>query len=160
MWSTMGTDYLCKTAELALHIEDYALIGHCHTAGLVGRDGSIDWLCFPRFDPPSIFGALLGTADHGRGLLAPAGEVLSTSRRYEEDSFILVTRWETAEGSVEVTDFMPHGDRRADVIRRGSKLPGEERATAAWFGPKGSPPYSMGCWYSTAAMQTPITSFT
>jgi GH15 family glucan-1,4-alpha-glucosidase len=103
---------------MALRIEDYALIGDCHTAGLVGRDGSIDWLCFPRFDSPSTFGALLGTKDHGRWLLAPSCEVLSTSRRYEEDSFILVTRWVTVDGEVEVTDFMPHGDRRADVIRR------------------------------------------
>ena len=103
---------------MAQLIEDYALIGDCHTAGLVGRDGSIDWLCFPRFDSPSTFGALLGTKDHGRWLLAPAGEVLSSARRYEEDSFVLVTRWVTADGEVEVTDFMPHGDRRADVIRR------------------------------------------
>jgi GH15 family glucan-1,4-alpha-glucosidase len=99
-------------------IEDYALIGDCHTAALVGRDGSIDWLCFPRFDSPSTFGALLGAQDHGRWLLAPAGEVLSTSRRYVQDSFVLVTRWVTAEGEVEVTDFMPHGDRRADLIRQ------------------------------------------
>ena len=103
---------------MALRIEDYALIGDCHTAALVGRDGSIDWLCFPRFDSASTFGALLGTKNHGRWLLAPAAEVLSTSRRYEEDTFILVTRWITADGEVEVTDFMPHGDRRADVIRR------------------------------------------
>ncbi|MES2092193.1 MAG: glycoside hydrolase family 15 protein [Actinomycetota bacterium] len=103
---------------MALRIEDYALIGDCHTAALVGRDGSIDWLCLPRFDSPSTFGALLGTKDHGRWLLAPAGEVLSTSRRYEEDTFILVTRWVTEEGEVEVTDFMPYGDRRADLIRR------------------------------------------
>jgi GH15 family glucan-1,4-alpha-glucosidase len=109
---------------MALLIEDYALIGDCHTAGLVGRDGSIDWLCFPRFDSPSTFGALLGTKDHGRWLLAPAGEVLSTSRRYQEDSFVLVTRWVTADGEVEVTDFMPHGDRRADVIRRVTGLRG------------------------------------
>ena len=103
---------------MALRIEDYALIGDCHTAALVGRDGSIDWLCFPRFDSASTFGALLGTKDHGRWLLAPATAVLSTTRRYEEDTFILVTRWITADGEVEVTDFMPHGDRRADVIRR------------------------------------------
>jgi GH15 family glucan-1,4-alpha-glucosidase len=103
---------------MAKLIEDYALIGDCHTAALVGRDGSIDWLCFPRFDSPSTFGALLGTQDHGRWLLAPAGEVLSTSRRYVQDSFVLVTRWVTAEGEVEVTDFMPHGDRRADLIRQ------------------------------------------
>ena len=114
----MSIGYLCNNVAMALRIEDYALIGDCHTAALVGCDGSIDWLCFPRFDSASTFGALLGTKDHGRWLLAPATAVLSTTRRYEEDTFILVTRWITADGEVEVTDFMPHGDRRADVIRR------------------------------------------
>jgi GH15 family glucan-1,4-alpha-glucosidase len=103
---------------MALNIEDYALIGDCHTAALVGRDGSIDWLCFPRFDSPSMFGALLGTEDHGRWLLAPVGEVLSTSRRYHGNTFTLLTRWETPTGEVEVTELMPFGDRRADLVRR------------------------------------------
>ncbi len=103
---------------MALHIEDYAMIGDCHTAALVGRDGSVDWLCLPRFDSASTFGALLGTEDHGRWLLAPVGEVTSTSREYLGPTFTLVTRWVTAEGEVEVTDVMPHGDRRADLIRR------------------------------------------
>lgn len=103
---------------MALHIEDYALIGDCHTAALVGNDGSIDWLCLPRFDSASTFGALLGTEDHGRWLLAPAGEVVSTSREYLGPTFILVTRWVTVDGEVEVTDLMPLGDRRADLVRR------------------------------------------
>ncbi|MHB1171787.1 MAG: glycoside hydrolase family 15 protein [Lacisediminihabitans sp.] len=103
---------------MALRIEDYALIGDCHTAALVGNDGSIDWLCLPRFDSPSTFGALLGTKDHGRWQLAPTGEVTETSRRYLDDTFILLTRWVTPTGEVEVTDLMPHGDRRADVVRR------------------------------------------
>lgn len=103
---------------MPLPIEDYALIGDCHTAGLVGRDGSIDWLCMPRFDSPSMFGALLGDADHGRWLLAPAGEVVDVTRRYRDDTFLLVTHWKTNEGEVEVTDLMPFGDRRADVVRR------------------------------------------
>ncbi|HEU4848940.1 MAG TPA: glycoside hydrolase family 15 protein [Terrimesophilobacter sp.] len=103
---------------MPLDIEDYALIGDCHTAALVGRDGSIDWLCLPRFDSASTFGALLGTEDHGRWLLAPAGEVLETTRSYLGSTFILVTRWVTTEGEVEVTELMPHGDRRADVVRR------------------------------------------
>ncbi|MET4782338.1 glycoside hydrolase family 15 protein [Glaciihabitans sp. UYNi722] len=103
---------------MALLIEDYALIGDCHTGALVGRDGSIDWLCLPRFDSASTFGALLGTEDHGRWLLAPRDSVVETTRSYREDTFILVTRWVTATGEVEVTDLMPHGDRRADVIRR------------------------------------------
>jgi Glucoamylase and related glycosyl hydrolases len=103
---------------MALRIEDYAMIGDCHTAALVGNDGSIDWLCLPRFDSPSTFGALLGTKDHGRWLLAPAGEVVATSRSYQGSTFILKTRWVTADGEVEVTDFMPTGDRRADLVRR------------------------------------------
>ena len=98
-------------------IEDYALIGDCHTAALVGRDGSIDWLCLPRFDSASTFGALLGDEDAGRWLLAPAGPA-TTSREYVGDSFTLRTRWVTDDGEVEVVDLMPHGDRRADVIRR------------------------------------------
>ncbi len=103
---------------MALRIEDYALIGDCHTAALVGNDGSIDWLCLPRFDSASTFGALLGTEDHGRWLLAPKDDILETSRAYVEDTFILVTKWVTSTGEVEVTDLMPHGDRRADVVRR------------------------------------------
>lgn len=103
---------------MPLPIEDYALIGDCHTAALVGRDGSIDWLCMPRFDSGSMFGALLGDDDHGRWLLAPEAEVVEVSRSYVDDTFVLVTRWTTAEGEVEVVDLMPHGDRRADLVRR------------------------------------------
>jgi GH15 family glucan-1,4-alpha-glucosidase len=104
-------------------IEDYALIGDCHTAALVSRAGSIDWLCLPRFDSASTFGGLLGTEDHGRWLLAPAASLdpdatVTTTRTYLGNTFILVTHWTTPDGEVEVTDLMPHGDRRADVIRR------------------------------------------
>ena len=70
---------------MALPIEDYALLGDRHTAALVGRDGSVDWLCLPRFDSPACFAALLGTEDHGRWLLGPAGEYTCT-RRYVGDS--------------------------------------------------------------------------
>jgi GH15 family glucan-1,4-alpha-glucosidase len=103
---------------MALKIEDYALIGDCHTGALVGNDGSIDWLCMPRFDSASAFGALLGDKNHGRWLLAPSGEVIETSRRYVDGTFILVTTWVTNTGKVEVTDLMPYGDRRADLVRR------------------------------------------
>lgn len=103
---------------MAMRIEDYAIIGDCHTAALVGRDGSIDWLCLPRFDSASTFGALLGTEDHGRWLLAPAEPQSTATRAYLEDTFVLVTRWVTPTGVVEVTELMPHGDGRADVIRR------------------------------------------
>jgi GH15 family glucan-1,4-alpha-glucosidase len=103
---------------MALNIEDYGLIGDCHTAALVGLDGSIDWLCLPRFDSASTFGALLGDEDHGRWLVAPIDEVVSVTREYIDDTFVLVTHWQTKSGRVDVTDFMPHGDRRADVVRR------------------------------------------
>lgn len=102
---------------MALDIEDYALISDCHSAALVGRDGSIDWLCLPRYDSASIFGALLGNEDHGRWLLAPDDDSATSTRSYVGDTFILKTVWTTSTGSVEVIDFMPHGDRRADVVR-------------------------------------------
>jgi len=103
---------------MALNIEDYALISDCHTAALVGRDGSIDWLCLPRYDSASMFGALLGTEDHGRWLLAPADPSATCTRRYLGDTFILLTEWTTETGQVEVIDFMPHGNGRSDVVRR------------------------------------------
>ena len=98
-------------------IEDYALIGDTHTAALVSSGGSIDWLCLPRFDSGSTFGALLGDENSGRWLLAPVSPVSST-RQYIGDSFTLRTRWVTEDGEIEITELMPHGDRRADVIRR------------------------------------------
>lgn len=112
---------------MALNIEDYAVIGDCHTAALVGNDGSIDWLCFPRFDSASTFGALLGEKDRGRWLLAPVGDVTATSRHYLDSTFSLVTRWVTDDGEVEVTDVMPFGDRRADLIRRVTGIRGSVR---------------------------------
>lgn len=103
---------------MPLPIAEYALIGDCHTGALVGTDGSIDWLCLPRFDSPSTFGALLGDEEHGRWLVAPVGGGRCTSRAYLPDTFVLATRWVTDDGEVEVLDLMPHGDRRADVLRR------------------------------------------
>ena len=103
---------------MSLPIEDYALISDCFTGALVGRDGSIDWLCLPRYDSSSTFGALLGTEDHGRWLVAPVDAAAESTRHYEQDTMILVTRWRTADGEVEVTDAMPMGDHRADVVRR------------------------------------------
>jgi len=110
---------------MALNIEDYGLIGDCHTGALVGTDGSIDWLCMPRFDSASMFGALLGDEDCGRWLIAPTGEVVATSREYLEDTFVLVTHWQTATGRVDVTDFMPTDNRRADMVRRITGIDGE-----------------------------------
>jgi GH15 family glucan-1,4-alpha-glucosidase len=88
-------------------IEDYGLIGDLQTAGLVGRDGAVDWLCIPRFDSASCFSALLGDERHGRWLVAPAGEVSGSSRRYRPGTLILETEFETADGTVRVIDFMP-----------------------------------------------------
>ena len=92
---------------MPLRIEDYALIGDMQTAALVGRNGAVDWLCFPRFDSPSCFSALLGNETHGRWLLAPNGEVRTQTRRYRPGTLVLETDFETAEGSVRVIDFMP-----------------------------------------------------
>ena len=108
-------------------IEDYAVIGDRHTAALVGRTGSIDWLCLPRYDSASTFAALLGAPEHGRWSLAPVGEVVSTERAYLGDTFVLRTVHRTPGGAVEVVEAMPTGDRRADVIRRVRGLEGVVR---------------------------------
>ena len=98
-------------------IEDYALIGDCETAALVGRDGSIDWLCWPAFDSDACFAALLGTSKNGRWLIAPEGEIRKTSRRYWNETLILETRFETADGVVALIDFMPPRGKASDVVR-------------------------------------------
>jgi GH15 family glucan-1,4-alpha-glucosidase len=92
---------------MALRIEDYAMIGDCQTVALVGKDGSIDWLCFPRFDSGACFAALLGTEENGRWRVAPVGEILAVRRRYRPGTLVLETEFETAEGVVVVIDFMP-----------------------------------------------------
>jgi GH15 family glucan-1,4-alpha-glucosidase len=97
-------------AGLGLRIEDYALIGDTHTAALVGTDGSLDWLCLPRFDSAAIFSALLGGPRHGRWLLAPAAAVTGVSRRYRGDTLVLETQWRTEHGTVRVVDAMPVRD--------------------------------------------------
>lgn len=102
---------------MALRIEDYALIGDLQTAALVGRDGSIDWLSFPRFDSPACFAALLGTRDHGRWLVAPAVPITAVTRRYRPATLILETEFTTGSGRVRLIDFMPLRNDRADVIR-------------------------------------------
>jgi GH15 family glucan-1,4-alpha-glucosidase len=98
-------------------IEDYALIGDCETAALVSRTGSIDWLCFPRFDSPACFAALLGTSDHGRWLLAPADGVRRVRRRYRDATLVLETEFETEDGRVAVIDCMPPRNGTPDVVR-------------------------------------------
>jgi hypothetical protein len=98
-------------------IEDYALIGNCETAALVGRDGSIDWLCWPRFDSAACFAALLGGPEHGRWLIAPKGSGARVTRSYLDGSLILVTTFETESGAVELVYFMSPRDGVADLVR-------------------------------------------
>jgi GH15 family glucan-1,4-alpha-glucosidase len=102
---------------LPSRIEDYGLIGDCETAALVGRDGSIDWLCWPAFDSDACFASLLGTPKNGRWLIAPAAEITKTTRRYLDNTLILETRFETADGIVVLIDFMPPRGNASDVVR-------------------------------------------
>ncbi|MDY6949411.1 MAG: glycoside hydrolase family 15 protein [Pseudomonadota bacterium] len=99
-------------------IEDYGLIGDCESAALVGRDGSIDWLCWPRFDSDACFAALLGGKEYGRWLLAPSDATARSTRRYRGDTLVLETRFETDSGSVLIIDFMPpRGGPDSDLMR-------------------------------------------
>ncbi|MEV6600185.1 glycoside hydrolase family 15 protein [Actinoplanes sp. NPDC051346] len=102
---------------MALPIEDYAIIADTQTAALVGRNGSIDWLCVPRFDSGAIFAALLGDEENGHWTIAPAAEVIATRRRYRPDTMVLETEFETADGVVRLIDFMPPRDEAPDVVR-------------------------------------------
>jgi GH15 family glucan-1,4-alpha-glucosidase len=102
---------------MPLRIEDYAMIGDCQSAALVGRDGSIDWLCWPRFDSPACFAALLGTSENGRWLIAPVSASANVSRRYLADTLILETEFQTETGTATVVDFMPATDGKADLVR-------------------------------------------
>src|SRR6266542_3689099 len=109
--SPRGTD------PMSSRIEDYALIGDCQTAALVSREGSVDWLCLPRFDSAACFAALLGTPEHGRWLLAPKEEVRQSRRRYRDDTLILETDYRTDSGEVTVIDFMPVRSDHLDLVR-------------------------------------------
>src|SRR3954468_3852931 len=102
---------------MAQRIEDYALIGDTQTAALVGRNGSIDWFCAPRFDSGAVFAALLGDRNNGRWLVAPAGGVQSVERRYVDDTLVLETTFHTDDGIVKITDCMPIRGRTVDVMR-------------------------------------------
>jgi GH15 family glucan-1,4-alpha-glucosidase len=98
-------------------IEDYAIIGDCESAALVGRDGSIDWLCWPRFDSDACFAALLGAREHGRFQIAPRDPPIRSTRRYRPGTLILETRFETADCAVTLVDFMPMHGRNPDCVR-------------------------------------------
>ncbi|HEY5203896.1 MAG TPA: trehalase-like domain-containing protein, partial [Roseiarcus sp.] len=112
---------------MPLRIEDYAVIGNCETAALVGRDGSIDWLCLPRFDSGACFCALLGGPEHGRWLIAPtpAQKDVQITRRYLSDTLILETVFTTADGSVSLTDFMYRRNGSSELVRIVRGLRGE-----------------------------------
>ena len=109
---------------MPLPIEDYAIVGDCETAALVGKDGSIDWLCWPRFDSGACFAALLGTPEHGRWKIAPQA-VKSVSRRYRPDTLILETEFQTETGVAVLTDFMPVRDRHSEIVRIVKAVRGE-----------------------------------
>jgi len=102
---------------MASRIEDYALIGDLGSAALVGRDGSIDWLCWPRFDSDACFAALLGTAEHGRWLIAPRDSSATITRRYRPNTLIVETRFESTEGAATLIDFMPPRDGNSCILR-------------------------------------------
>ena len=116
---------------MPLPIEDYAAIGDGSSVALVGRDGSIDWLCLPRFDSPACFAALLGDERNGRWLIGPAGNHQVT-RRYVGDTAVLESTYTTDTGVVEITDLMPVNDRRHDVVRRIRGVAGTVRLTHEW----------------------------
>src|SRR5689334_19270117 len=106
-----------RGGDMPARIEEYALIGNCETAALVDRNGSIDWLCVPRFDAGACFAALLGTPEHGRWRLTPASDIRATRRRYREGTLILETEFETSSGGVTLIDFMPLCCTAPTVVR-------------------------------------------
>ncbi len=106
-----------KNEAVALPIEDYALIGDTHTAAIVGRDGSIDWLCLPRFDSEACFAQLLGDQSHGFWRIAPTADQVETRRRYRGDTLVLETEFETPEGVVRLIDCMPIREEHPQVVR-------------------------------------------
>jgi GH15 family glucan-1,4-alpha-glucosidase len=111
---------------MALRIEDYAIVGDTQSVALIGRDGSCDWLCLPRFDSPACFASLLGSSENGRWLLAPRGASLArTRRRYREGTLILETTFDTPEGSVRVVDCMPPRSLAPDLVRIVEGIEGE-----------------------------------
>src|SRR3989440_3547507 len=102
---------------MASRIERYAMVGDTQTAALVGDDGWVDWMCAPRFDSGACFAALLGDENHGRWLLAPAAGGRATRRRYRDGTLVLETEFDTPDGSVRITDFMPIREKTVDMVR-------------------------------------------
>src|SRR3954451_13631429 len=101
---------------MALPLEDYALIGDTQTAALVGRNGSVDWLCFPRFDSPACFASLVGDPKNGRWLFYPDEDVIGLTRRYRGDTLVLESDIKTKSGTVRFVDFMPPRGKNPDLV--------------------------------------------
>src|SRR6187401_1326763 len=106
-----------ETRRPTMKIEDYAFLSDTQTGALVGRDGSLDWLCFPRFDSGACFAALLGDKKNGRWLFVPTDEITATRRRYSNGTLILETEIETAKGAIRLIDFMPPRGENPDIVR-------------------------------------------
>ena len=127
---------MTRDPERGLLIEDYAVVGDTCTMALIGNDGSVDWLCLPRFDSEACFAKLLGDEDNGRWQVCPRhlseGAVRRTSRRYLPGTLVLETEWETDTGTVRLTDAMPPRDRHADLIRRIEGIDGEVEMAMRW----------------------------
>ena|SRR5258706_4027016 len=102
---------------MPLRIEDYAIIGDCETAALVGNDGAIDWLCWPRFDSGACFAALLGSPENGHWSIACTSPQARVTRRYRPDTLILETRFETDTGTARLIEFMPPRGEHSHLIR-------------------------------------------
>ena len=109
---------------MASRVEDYALVGDGETAALIARDGSVDLLCWPRFDSDACLAALLGDADNGHWRIAPAGVVERTTRRHQGDTLVLETEFATGSGAVRVVDFMPMRDTVSALVRRVEEVRG------------------------------------
>src|SRR3954468_9992327 len=100
-----------------MKIEDYAFLSDTQTGALVGKNGSIDWLCFPRFDSGACFSALLGNPEHGRWLITPKGKVTASGRRYRGNPLVLEPELDSADGTIRIIDYMPIRGRAPDIIR-------------------------------------------
>jgi GH15 family glucan-1,4-alpha-glucosidase len=129
---TLKWSWTSATPNMPLRLEDYAMIGDCRSAALVGRDGSIDWLCWPRFDSEACFAALLGGPEHGRWLIAPT-EAARVTRGYRDDTLVLDTRFETANGILTLTDFMPPQRNRIDIVRTVKAEGGPVKVYCEWI---------------------------
>ena len=127
---------MTREPERRLLIEEYAVVGDTSTMALIGSDGSVDWLCLPRFDSEASFAKLLGDEDNGRWQVCPRnwskGVVRRTTRRYLPGTLVLETEWETDTGIVRLTDAMPPRDRHADLVRRVECVQGEVEMAMRW----------------------------